>query len=68
MIPDRADKMESWGTRHYGAVTTALSNLVTDWEKIAKDTPKPGEEWIKVMAEQQVKSYSTALREFEAIF
>lgn len=61
-------EIAEWATTHYGAIYTALSNLSQEWDKIASDTPQPGEEWVQEMARHQAKSYSTALREFEQLF
>ena len=69
MTKDKRDQArQDWGITHYGCVSTALSNLVSDWHKIAVATPVPGEEWVRDMAVQQEAKYSQALVEFERLF
>lgn len=62
------EQLQDWGTTHYGCVTTALSCLISDWDKVAKDEPKPGEEWIRDMAISQCQKYTDALVKFEELF
>jgi hypothetical protein len=60
--------MKDWGTKYHGCVYTALSNLATDWKKIADATPKPGEEWLQDVAREQAKKYGDALVAFEMLW
>lgn len=64
----KTEEIAKWATDHYGAVYTALSNLSGEWEKLAAEPVREGEEWIREMAFSQHRSYSTALREFEQLF
>lgn len=61
-------KRREWAAKYEGCIFTALSNLATDWGKIANAESKPGEEWLQEMAKQQQAKYTAALAEFELLF
>lgn len=63
--PRNQGLMPEWGSRHYGAVFTALSNNVQFWKDAEQSAT---EDWARDMARSQVVSYSTALEEFEQLF